>query len=263
VSNKLPVFPNLEHLKNQAKKILKAYQAGDLEIRERVRATSGTRAFKLADAQFIVARGCGFPSWTALKFHVERAQTQLTPRRKFVWRLAERLVQLARDRDLEGLAVGVSRLPLRDILDVRSRLLETNQHATLVDGLIAGLESQNPRIRYECANVLDHLADERCAEPLTRLLNDPVPRVRRAALHSLSCEACKIAPLPQSVDLVARLIQMALEDESLRVRRTAVDSLAESCADPRAVNALHELEARETDLALLRRVRRAFEHQGS
>lgn len=200
MSDKLLTFPNLEHLKNQARRFLKAYRAGDPEPRERVRTISSTREFKLADAQFVVARGYGFSSWTALKAHVETVRAapkvQLSPRRRFVSELAERLVRLAQGRDLKSLAVGVSRLSLRDILDVRAWLLETNQHAALVDGSLAGLRSQNARVRYDCAGALDHLADERCAEPLWLLLSDPVPRVRRAALHSLSCEACKIVPLP-------------------------------------------------------------------
>ncbi len=259
MSNKLPAFPNLERLKHQALRVLKAYRAGDPEVLASVQGILSRGVFKLADAQFGVAREYGFLTWAALKAHVEQTQSRRTPRRKFVSGLTERLVELAEKRDLEGLAVGVSRLPLRDILDVRTWLVQTDQHAALVDGLIEGLVNENARVRYECANVLDHLADERCAEPLTRLLNDPVPRVRRAALHSLSCDACKITPLTPSVDLVARLIQVAFQDDNLRVRRTAVDSLAEVCADPRVVAALHELETRETDPALLRRVRQALE----
>ena len=36
---------------------------------------------------------------------------------------------------------------------------------------------------------MGHVAFERCIEPLPRLLNDPVPRVRRTALHAGAIQA--------------------------------------------------------------------------
>src|SRR5262245_39855548 len=54
----LPEFPNLEHLKKQAKVMLR-------ELRQR------QSSAKLAEAQLAVARVYGFASWTKLKEHVE------------------------------------------------------------------------------------------------------------------------------------------------------------------------------------------------
>ena len=54
----LPERPDLRHLKDQAKDLLKAGQATSL-----------------ADAQFQVARQYGFASWPKLKAHVESLQT--------------------------------------------------------------------------------------------------------------------------------------------------------------------------------------------
>ncbi len=110
-------------------------------------------------------------------------------------------------------------MPLRTILELRGYLLETEQHTLLIDGLLAGLQHIEPRVRYNCALAMDHIADERCAELLRALLEDAVPRVRRAALHSLSCEACKVTPLPVPGDLIETLIAKANTDPSIRVRR--------------------------------------------
>jgi hypothetical protein len=54
VSRQLPEKPNLEHLKKQAKELLRSMRQG-----------------KLADAQHALANEYGFPSWTKLKSHVE------------------------------------------------------------------------------------------------------------------------------------------------------------------------------------------------
>jgi Glyoxalase superfamily protein len=54
----LPSQPNLEHLKKQAKTLLAEMQQRDL-------------ALQLADAQHLLAREYGFPSWPRLKKHVE------------------------------------------------------------------------------------------------------------------------------------------------------------------------------------------------
>src|SRR5262245_52384360 len=56
-SRSLPERPNLQHLKDQAKDLLKA---------------GGTKS--LTDAQFKVARAHGFDSWPKLKAHVELLQ---------------------------------------------------------------------------------------------------------------------------------------------------------------------------------------------
>jgi HEAT repeat protein len=113
-------------------------------------------------------------------------------------------------------------------------------------------------VRYYCALAMDHIADERCVEPLKGLLEDNVPRVRAAALHSLSCEACKVTPLPVPGDLIEILIVKANTDPSIRVRRAAVGSLVEACSNPRVAKALTELETRETDADIQRQLKRAF-----
>jgi ankyrin repeat protein len=80
-SKTLPATPRLAHLKNQAKKLLKAYRAGDpaaiyrlSQHRPAAIATPATPKLsdvKLSDAQLVIAREYGFASWPRLKKHVE------------------------------------------------------------------------------------------------------------------------------------------------------------------------------------------------
>jgi HEAT repeat protein len=152
-------------------------------------------------------------------------------------------------------------MPLRTILELRAYLLGTGQHALLVNSLLAGLNHTEPRVRYNCALAMDHIADERCSEPLRALLEDAVPRVRAAALHSLSCEACKVTPLPVPGDLIETLIAKANTDPSIRVRRAAVGSLIETCGNPRVLKALQDLETRETDADIKRQLKRGVKNK--
>ena len=242
----LPVNPNLEHLRSQAKSLLKLARAGDQVALERFQSVTSSE-LKLSDAQFVIAREYGFSSWAQLKRHVAALRLEsvkVTPRRAYIHQLAHQLLEAARTRDLEGLSAGVI-LPLRDLIDLRSRVVALGLHVVLVDGLLAGLESPQSRVRYLCADALDHLADERCAVPLERLLSDPVPRVRRAVLHALSCDACKLRPLTKPEDLFAKLSELAENDPNACVRSAALEALANSC-DPRAAPVLLELLAQES-----------------
>lgn len=81
----LPSRPNLEHLKSQAKDLLAAQRRGEPEALARIRAAVPAYAnqsddairngpFALHDAQSAIAREYGFPSWAALRTHVENAE---------------------------------------------------------------------------------------------------------------------------------------------------------------------------------------------
>jgi hypothetical protein len=261
----LPKHPSLEYLKSQAKTLLKSYRAGDAEVLRRIQTQlktfSASSRFLLADAQFVIAKEYGFSSWTKLKLHVEKVtkKPKLSKRKVFIQELVTRLLTWSKNHESEQLGHRFSLLPLRDILAVRESVVENNQHSLLVDGLLEGLKHAKPRVRYTCAGALDHLADERCTEPLRHLLNDPVARVRRAALHSLGCDACKISPLPNRDELKDKIIEMATKDSSIRVRRVAAATLAESC-DPKALALLQGL-AKENDALLQRTARSALKRQ--
>ena len=79
----LPPNSNLDHLKHQAKDLLKAHAAHAPEIAQRIREfhprfrhSTDAEIFgahlKLSDAQLTIARESGFPSWTRLKRHIEK-----------------------------------------------------------------------------------------------------------------------------------------------------------------------------------------------
>ena len=81
----LPGNANIEQLRNGAKSFQRAVRAGDAGAAEVVRefhprlaqAQPGSpelAAFKRADAQLVVARSFGFPSWSKLKAYIELTQ---------------------------------------------------------------------------------------------------------------------------------------------------------------------------------------------
>ena len=123
--------------------------------------------------------------------------------------------------------------------------------------LLQGVEHPNPGIRADCAHAMDLFADERCTAPLLRLLDDPVPRVRRVALHSLACDDCKLEPLETEKDVIRLIIDRATADPSIQVRRHATAALGR-CADERAFEALEMLMSQESDKAILRNARQAL-----
>jgi hypothetical protein len=79
----LPPNPNLDHLKYQAKDLLKAHAARDPQVGQRIRefhprfhSSSDAAIFhtrlRLSDAQLTIARESGFPSWARLKRRIEK-----------------------------------------------------------------------------------------------------------------------------------------------------------------------------------------------
>lgn len=116
---------------------------------------------------------------------------------------------------------------------------------------MSGLSHASPRIRFECAHVLDTFGDARCREPLIRLMDDPVPRVLWMAMHALSCHACNEANCADDEAVHQRIAHHALTDESIQVRRHAVVALGLTGA-PFATEMLRGFIAAENDAALVR-----------
>lgn len=73
-TRQLPARPNLEHLKKQARLLLRESLQGDAAAAERLR-DAGVQLPavqpKLADALHAIAREYGFDTWSSLKGHVE------------------------------------------------------------------------------------------------------------------------------------------------------------------------------------------------
>jgi hypothetical protein len=69
----LPARPNLEHLKKQARLLLRGSLQAEPSSIDRFRETQvqlPPAAPKLADAQHVIAREYGFDNWANLKAHV-------------------------------------------------------------------------------------------------------------------------------------------------------------------------------------------------
>ena len=126
---RLPSNPNLDHLKYQAKDLLKERSAHTPEIAQRIRefhprfgrATDAEvfdAQLSLSDAQLTIAREYGFPSWARLKRHIEKPT------------LSDRL-DLPHQQRIENstLRRAVELLDSGDVAGLRAHL---NQHSNLV-----------------------------------------------------------------------------------------------------------------------------------
>jgi HEAT repeat protein len=93
--------------------------------------------------------------------------------------------------------------------------------------LLGGTRHPDPKVRWWSVQLLDHLPDARAIGAFAELLDDPVPRVRRNAVHALGCAACKPG-WDGHVDepTVAKLASLATDDPSEKVRKEALRALA-------------------------------------
>lgn len=79
-NGQLPSRPSLEQARNQARELLRTFQAADPTAVERVRqhhpraaeVTQPGARFTLSDAQLVIAREAGLPSWPRLRRQIER-----------------------------------------------------------------------------------------------------------------------------------------------------------------------------------------------
>jgi HEAT repeat protein len=66
----------------------------------------------------------------------------------------------------------------------------------------AGLRHPNPVVREQCCKLLDRLLVEDAVGEMIAMLDDPVPMVRVAAVHALSCDRCKTGACAPGAALV-------------------------------------------------------------
>src|SRR5436305_1404975 len=108
----------------------------------------------------------------------------------------------------------------REVADELRQALPDSR-AALLDGLRHG----PPSVRRWCAVVLDHAThDEGIEQALNEAVGDRNKKVRKAALHALSCARCK----PDgclTTDGVGTLVEAMLHDSSYGVRRNAAGQL--------------------------------------
>jgi Ankyrin repeats (3 copies) len=123
---RLPENPNLDHLKYQAKDLLKAHAARSLaaaqilrEFHPRFAEFSDAAIFdaqlQLSDAQLTIAREAGFPSWPRLKRHIEKPtladQMNLPHHERIEDPEFRRAVELLDSSDVAGLRTHLEQHP--------------------------------------------------------------------------------------------------------------------------------------------------------
>jgi hypothetical protein len=219
---KLPAKPNLEHLKGQAKALLKAYLAGERDALRRVKrfmpdappphalpAPGEHRAptLHLKDAQYVLARehaaAWKFMSWEELKAHVD-AVNNVTDEL-----IVEQIGRLANWRHQKPQLLN----PERFLGAVGMPLLPHLKHAIR--------HHPSPRVRQNCLGYLDHLdfpPDEDFIDTVVTAMNDPVPKIRRTAVHTLYCPRCKSVATDMKPEHVELMVRIALSDENEKVR---------------------------------------------
>jgi hypothetical protein len=122
----LPENPNLQHLKYQAKDLLKEHAAHSAAAAQRIRefhprwtkASDGAifaAQFSLSDAQLVIARECGYPSWTRLKRRIEQPkpsdQIKLPHHERIEDANFRRAIDLIDAGDVEGLRTHLKKHP--------------------------------------------------------------------------------------------------------------------------------------------------------
>jgi hypothetical protein len=123
---RLPSNPNLDHLKYQAKDLLKEHRAPNPSAAQRVRefhpgfgrATDTEifdAQFRLSDAQLTIAREYGFPSWARLKRHIDRPtlvdRLDLPHQQRIEDATFRRAVELVDAGDVAGLRAQLKQHP--------------------------------------------------------------------------------------------------------------------------------------------------------
>jgi hypothetical protein len=250
---------NLEQLRNQARKLLRAFREGDAKAVARIAHVLphlAKQPLRLAQAQAAIARENHYPSWPKLKAAVEKDMAR-RKRRSAHQSLIRRMIDETIVRAHAGDAAGLTRItPLGKEAEVQIVAAISADPATLdmvVGVYIAGLQHPNPKVRYECAHALDRYGHVSAVEPLIQLSYDSVPRVRWMALHALSCDACK-TQRPVALKAFERASELARSDDSVQVRRHATVAVGK-LGGKKARPVLEQIAANDRDDIVRRNAR--------
>ena len=184
MSKPLPDRPNLDHLKNEAKALLKAQKRGDRSVCETLRRIARLASasddeilaapISLQEAQHAVAVEYGFESWKELKDRV-------TGQSAFAARVQEALDAFTS----EGPDHDSTRSPWEEQRqEATKKLLEAGDEGFRVMMKLA--RSDNGRARNEAAVFFGLSDDTRAPEQLQSLLGDDAVMVRSRALRFYS-----------------------------------------------------------------------------
>lgn len=181
MSKQLPPNPSLEHLKKQAKSLLKRHQAADPDAltfirenhprwRSRPKEQVAALPFALADAQLVIATEYGFASWSRLQSHVKTLEAAISTAEAFA-----SLRDAAGKGDLARINALLDAHP--DLMDERGgEGVRTPLHQAVFGNSEAAVKlllerGANPNIRCEGDNAYPlHFAVEKHRLSIIRLL---------------------------------------------------------------------------------------------
>jgi hypothetical protein len=124
------------------------------------------------------------------------------------------------DAVIEDLRVDIEELlrhpkPRREMSALRSARPE------LLEALASeAVRSPDASVRRGCLDYLDHVPGIESAAVFVAALQDPVPRIRRHAIHALTCEVCTNEPV--CIDVVTPLRRCVAADPNPKVRFEAL-----------------------------------------
>ncbi len=117
----------------------------------------------------------------------------------------------------------------------------------------AALAHPDPFARRRCLDFLDHYASDESAAVFASALTDPVEPVRHIALHSVTCERCRVGRLC-AADVVPQLVSVLANDPSVEMRHKAIPALLELADRDDRARAAVEQAARHDHDELIRDV---------
>ena len=235
----LPPNANLDHLKHQARDLLKAHATHSPQIAHLIRefhprfskstdAEIFTAPFKLSDAQLTVARRHGFASWPRMKQRIERPtladRLDLPHHERIEDQLFRRAVDLLDSGDVEGLRAHLQRHP--SLAQQRVDLEGTNYfcHPTLLEFIAENPTRRGslPKNIVEVARVLLDAGTTQADlnETLELVASSLVARQSgvQSALVDLLCDrgadpkhAMRVAAIHGEFDAVRALLQRGAE----------------------------------------------------
>jgi hypothetical protein len=244
---RLPSNPNLDHLKYQAKDLLKEQAAGDLGAAQRIRefhprfhrATDAEifgAHLKLSDAQLTIARESGFQSWARLKRHIEKPtvtdQLNLPHHERIEDPVFRRAVDLIDAGDVAGLRGYLKQHPKLVHQHVAFEGWNYFHNPTLLE-FIAGNPVRRrtlPKNIVEVAKVILDAGAERSAlnETLMLVATGSVPRECGLQLPLIDL-LCDRGADPNSA-LQAAILHGELEAAQALIRRGATVNLPVAAA---------------------------------
>ena len=206
---RLPPNPNLDHLKHQAKDLLRERAKRTADMAQRIRefhprfrhstdAEIHDAKFLLSDAQLTIARESGYPSWARLKRHIEKPtltdRLDLPHHERIEDPVFRRAVDLIDTGDAEGLREWLKQHPKLVHKQIAFEGWNYFHHATLIE-FVAGNPVRHATMPENIVEVTQVILDAgptmaECEVTLALVATGSVPRQcrKQIPLINLLCD---------------------------------------------------------------------------